>query len=130
MAPTKQKTRKKQKLSAVQVKTISDHGRLLSKEEVYYGVCKKCKSMWGLYWENNTPKISYLESPESCLHLLLIKGCRKFFELFSFVNSIDKYGKLQILWCSYMKDVLAETCREGRTLVGEMLEKCLGEGYD
>ena len=29
-----------------------------------------------------------------------------------------------------MKDVLAETGRERGTLVGEMLEKCSGEGYD
>ena len=130
MAPRKQKTRKKQNLSAVQVKTIFDHGRLLSEEEVYYGVCKKSKSMWGLYWENNTSIISYLERPESCLRLLLIEGCRKFFELFSFVNSTDRYGKLQILWCSYTKDVLAETCGEGKTLVGEMLDKCSGKGYD
>ena len=71
--------------------------------------------MWGLYWENNTLIISYLESLKSCLRLLLIEGCRKFLELFSFVNGTDKYGKLQILWCSYTKDVLAETCGEGRT---------------
>ena len=82
-----QKTKDKERTEVVSCasENISDHGGLLSEEEVYYVVCKKCKTMWGLYWENNTSIISYLESPESCLCLLLIEGCRKFFELFSLV---------------------------------------------
>ena len=82
-----QKTKYKEKTEVVSCasENISNHGRLLSEEEVYYVVCKKCKSMWGLCWENNTSIISYLENPESCLCLLLIEGCKNIFDIFSLV---------------------------------------------